>query len=182
MKYPIIRTERLTLREFKMSDVPALIELAGEFAIADTTLSIPHPYHERDAVRWISQHRNWYKTLQAIPFAITSNDKKSLLGAISLMNISVEHKRAELGYWIGMPFWNKGYATESSRALLNFGFNELRLNKIHAHHFSRNPASGKILLKIGMSHEGTLRQHIMKWGNLEDIEMYGILKTEYLKK
>jgi RimJ/RimL family protein N-acetyltransferase len=182
MAYPVIQTERMTLRGFKMSDALVLKELAGEFAIADTTLSIPHPYQEEDAIRWISQRNKWYKTHQAVPFAITLNEKKLLVGGISLMNISAEHKRAELGYWIGKPFWNNGYATEASRALLKFGFEELQLNKIHAHHFSRNPASGKILLKIGMSHEGALKQHIIKWGNFEDIEMYGILKSDFFTR
>jgi len=182
MKFPVIQTERLILRGFRMSDVPVLTALAGEFEIADTTLSIPHPYHDKDAEKWVSQQRKWYKTGRAISFAIILKEKKVLIGAISMMDISTEHKRAELGYWIGKPFWNNGYATEASLELIKFGFKELRLNKIHAHHFSRNPASGKILLKIGMSHEGMLKQHILKWGNFEDIEMYGILKSEYLKK
>ena len=85
------------------------------------------------------------------------------------------HRRAELGYWVARPFWNQGYASEGARALVRFGFAELGLHRVSAHHYSRNPASGKVMQKIGMRFEGLLRQHVFKWGVFEDIEMYGIL-------
>ena len=98
---------------------------------------------------------------------------------IGLMNVSREHEKAELGYWIGKPYWNNGYASEAAISVLKFGFEDLDLRRIHAHHLSRNPVSGRVLQKIGMQHEGHLRQHILKWGKYEDIDMYGILKTEF---
>ena len=67
----------------------------------------------------------------------------------------------------------------TAHAVLKYGFEVLNLNKIHAHHFKRNPASGKIMQKIGMKHEGCLRQHIKKWGKFEDLEVYGILREEF---
>ena len=92
----------------------------------------------------------------------------------------MEFNQAELGYWIGKPYWNKCYASEAAKAILRFGFKELNLHRIHAHHLSRNPASGKVLQKIGMQHEGCLRHHIRKWGKFEDMEMYGILIDELI--
>jgi ribosomal-protein-alanine N-acetyltransferase len=74
--------------------------------------------------------------------------------------------------------WNAGYATEAARAVVAFGFAQLGLNRVQAYHYSRNPASGRVLVKIGMSHEGHLRRHILKWGVFEDIDLYGILAEE----
>ncbi|MBU2608357.1 MAG: GNAT family N-acetyltransferase, partial [Chloroflexi bacterium] len=62
---------------------------------------------------------------------------------------------------------------------LGYGFEVLGLNRIHARHFTRNPASGRVMQKIGMTHEGSLRQHIKKWGQLEGLEVCGILRSEY---
>ena len=86
--------------------------------------------------------------------------------------------KAELGYWVGKPFWNQGIATEAARSIIHFGFSELGLNRISAQHFVRNPSSGKVMLKLGMAHEGTLRQAVTKWGKYEDLHAYGLLRDE----
>jgi RimJ/RimL family protein N-acetyltransferase len=95
------------------------------------------------------------------------------------MGLVIEGKfrRAELGYWIGRPYWGNGYCTEAGQAILEYGFQALNLNRIHAYHFKRNPASGRVMQKFGMKHEGTSPQHIMKWGVFEDVELYGILRS-----
>ena len=111
-------------------------------------------------------------------FAITLRKEGLLVGCIGL-TISREHVRAELGYWIGKPYWGNGYCTEAARAMVRFGFEELGLKRIHAIHFRRNPASGRVMSKIGMAREGCQRQHIKKWGTFEDLVMYAILKSEF---
>lgn len=103
-----------------------------------------------------------------------------LIGAISL-GINLPNQMAELGYWIGMPFWNKGFCTDAARRVLQFGFDELGLNKIYARHLGGNTGSARVMQKIGMTKEGMLRQHVMKYGVLNDIVEYGILKSEYEK-
>lgn len=89
------------------------------------------------------------------------------------------HRKAEIGYWIGRPYWGQGYATESARAILAFAFNDLGLNKVFAKFFMSNPASGKVMQKIAMTHEGTLRQEVCKWGEFLDVGVYSILRSEY---
>jgi RimJ/RimL family protein N-acetyltransferase len=111
-------------------------------------------------------------------FAICLKAGGTLLGAIGLEINSQDHN-AELGYWIGKPYWSQGYCTESARAVLEFGFTQLGLHKIHAHYMTRNPASGRILEKIGMRREGLFRQHVRKWGVFEDIACYGILAFDF---
>jgi RimJ/RimL family protein N-acetyltransferase len=90
-----------------------------------------------------------------------------------------EHKRAELGYWIGVPYWNHGYASEAARRVVNWGFQYLGLNRIYAQHFADNPASGRVMQKIGMQYEGTLRQPFIRLGEARDSVCYGILKDEW---
>jgi RimJ/RimL family protein N-acetyltransferase len=128
-----------------------------------------------DAKRWIQQQDN----SKSLTWAITQKNNEELVGAIGLMNYEKEYQHAEMGYWIGKPFWGEGIATEAAETVLNYGFDSLKLNRIHAHHFSRNSSSGRVLTKIGMRHEGTLRQHVVKWDKFEDIELYGILKSDF---
>jgi [ribosomal protein S5]-alanine N-acetyltransferase len=72
------------------------------------------------------------------------------------------------------------YCTEAARAVLEFAFTEFRLNRVHAHHFSHNPASGRVMQKVGMRHEGHLRRHVKKWGEFYDVEAYGILRSDFV--
>ena len=90
-----------------------------------------------------------------------------------------EHRRAELGYWLGVPYWGKGYATEASQEILRFGFETLKLRRIYASYVTENPTSGRVLEKIGMRYEGILRSHICKWDVFHDLVFYGILHDEF---
>lgn len=166
------------MRPFSPVDVPDVVKLAGHRAIADTTLLIPHPYSERDAEKWIGTHGRDFRKRKCAIFAVVRRRREVLIGAIGL-KLDVPDERAELGYWIGHRYWNRGYATEAAESILMYGFTELGLNRIHAHHFARNPASGKVLEKIGMKREGLLRQHVKKWDRYESIVLYGIVRDDF---
>jgi len=129
------------------------------------------------AEEWIGTHTDMFAKGEGVSFAITLRETKKLVGSIGL-EISKEHSRAELGYWIGKLFWGQGFATEAARALLHHGFQVLNLHRIYAHHLTRNPASGRVMAKLGMSHEGKLRQHMMKWDVFEDVEVWGVLRGD----
>src|SRR5262245_48033944 len=173
----ILQTNRLRLRRFEKEDAPVVQRLAGAFEVADTTLLIPHPYPDGAAEGFIEMtHADWDKGEQYV-FAITLRSTNELCGSMGL-KVSAQHERAELGYWIGVPFWNQGYCTEAGRAVLEFAFTRLNMNSVIAHHFVRNPTSGRVLQKIGMKYGGRLRQHVKKGEGFEDLECYSILKTE----
>jgi RimJ/RimL family protein N-acetyltransferase len=174
---PSIKTERLRLRPFTLADAKDVQRLAGTRDIAATTASIPLPYDDGVAEQWIATHQRRFELGAGIDLAIALDLEMALVGAIGL-RFELEHERAELGYWIGKPYWGRGYATEAARALVHYGFDRLGLHRIYARHFTRNPASGKVLQKIGMMHEGHRRQHDKKWGIFEDEELYGMLKDE----
>jgi ribosomal-protein-alanine N-acetyltransferase len=178
---PRLETERLTLRPFELADAQEVQRLAGDRAIADTTLNIPHPYIDGEAEKWISTHRPKFESGEFATFAIVLRGSEALIGAISL-HLSRRFDRAELGYWIGTPYWNEGYCTEAGQAVLGYGFKELGLNRIHAHYLKRNAASGRVMQKLGMSQEGILRQHVKKWDRYEDIVVYAILREDWGSK
>ena len=168
-------TERLLLRPFTLDDVPSLQRLAGAREIADTTISIPHPYESDYAHKWIAGHESAFAQGTAVHFAIETKDVRQLIGAIELRDIDTEHLQAELSYWIGVEWWGKGFANEAARCLLRYGFEQLHLNRICAYHMVRNAASGRVLRKIGMRQEGLMRQRVRKWGIFEDVALLAIL-------
>ncbi len=177
-RQPEIHTERLFLRPFTPDDAPVVQKLAGDKAIATTTLNIPHPYEDGMAEQWISTHKERFEKGELANFAITLHENGSLIGAVGLV-VNQRHESAELGYWIGKPFWNQGYCTEAARAVVRFGFKQLHLNRIHASYFSRNISSGRVMEKIGMTYEGCLRQQMKKWDKFEDLKVYSILRSEF---
>lgn len=175
---PVLTTERLLLRAFRPSDVDAVLALASDVEIARNTLNIPHPYQRGQAEAWIAAHPDQLRNHEAVTYAVTDRAASELFGAVGLI-LETEHRRAELGYWIGRPYWGRGFATEAARAVVAWGFGALELHRIHASHFPRNPASGHVLRKLGMRHEGLLRQHVRKWEEFLDLERYGLLHDEF---
>lgn len=176
---PVLQTERLTLRPLTLEDAPAIQVLVGAYEVALNTLSIPHPYPAGGAEAWIGTHRSSYDAGREITWGITARAGGAVLGVISLRPV-VAHRHAEIGYWLGVPYWNQGYMTEAARAVVDYGFGDLDLLRIYATHFARNPASGRVMQKAGMTREGCLRQHVMRWDVPQDLVHYGILRDEWL--
>jgi RimJ/RimL family protein N-acetyltransferase len=159
----------VTLRLLTLADAPAVETLAGAYEVALNTLMIPHPYPEGAAELWIAD-------VGPHTFAIDVDGE--LVGVTGLR--MKEEELAEIGYWIGLPFWGRGFASEAARQVIRYGFEERGLHRIFAAHFTRNPASGKVMVNAGMKFEGTLRRHVKKWGEYLDVNFYGILREEWL--
>jgi ribosomal-protein-alanine N-acetyltransferase len=177
-KYPTLKTERLVLRAFTLRDAPDVQRLAGEWEVARTLLSVPHPYEAGMAEEWISEHRPAFERGEGVNFAVLLRERGELCGSCGLL-INPRDANAELGYWIGVPYWGRGYATEAAREVVRYGFEQLWLHRIYAAHFGNNPASARVLKKIGMSYEGTRREHHRKRGDYEDRVEYGLLVSEW---
>jgi RimJ/RimL family protein N-acetyltransferase len=175
---PTLRTARLLLGTFSPEDAPELQRLAGAREIADTTVSIPHPYDLDHALAWIGQQRREAVRGRATNFAIRLLPDGPLIGSAGLRDIDPEHLQAELGFWIGREWWGQGYAREAAAAVIQFGFESLGLNRICAHHMARNPAAGKVLKALGMRQEGLLRQRVRKWGVYEDVVLYATVRDD----
>jgi RimJ/RimL family protein N-acetyltransferase len=176
--HPVLRTARLVLGAFQPQDAAELQRLAGAREIADTTLSIPHPYEMDHALAWIGNQRKEAARGRATNFAVRLSLDSRLIGSVGLRDIDPEHLQAELGFWIGRERWGQGYASEASAAVIRYGFETVGLNRIYAHHMTRNPTAGRVLGHIGMRREGLLRQRVRKWGVYEDVEVYAILRDD----
>ncbi len=178
MDQSTLYSPRLALRPFEVGDAAAVQELAGDKAIADTTLNIPHPYEDGMAEDWIAGHDERLRDGHFV-FAIALRASNDLIGTIGL-RVDTASRSAELGYWVGVRYWNEGYATEAAHRVVEHGFDDLSLNRIAARHFARNPASGRVMQKIGMVREGTVRQGALKGDSFEDLELYAILRSDWL--
>ncbi len=174
MTHPTLETERLKLRPYTEADIAELLPLIGTREVAATTLRIAHPYTEQDARAFLELARD----PERMWLAVTLRSDGRQIGGIGL-RIDLQHQNAEIGYWLGVPYWGQGYATEASREMLRYGFEDLKLNRIHASHFKHNPASGRILKKLGMLYEGCQREQLLKWDQFVDSELYGILRREW---
>jgi ribosomal-protein-alanine N-acetyltransferase len=148
-----LSSEDLVLRPFVDGDANSIQLLASDKSIADTTATIPHPYPDGMAQQWIAETLEKCAAGEQASFAITLAPSGELVGAISLMHI--EAGAAELGYWVGVPYWGRGIASCAARRVVAYGLGELGLGRIHARCLSRNPASGKILLRAGFTHTST---------------------------
>ncbi len=180
------------MRPFQLSDADRVQKLAGRKEVAETT-NLPHPYSKEMAEEWIKTHEPAFMEGKSATYAITLKDSGELIGAISLMGFTKQSigirdlynqdlcNHARIGFWIGVPYWNKGYCTEAGKAVLEYGFLERGLNRIYTGYMSSNPASGRVLEKLGMVYEGTQRQHITRLAEYEDLVLVGILKSEWEK-
>jgi len=179
-KQPNLVTARLVLRPFVPADLPRLVDLAGARRVADTMISVPHPYTAKHGRQWITRCADEFERQSAAHFAVELKDAPAdLIGYSALRDIDAEHRLAELSFWIGEAFTGCGLAVEAAQAVLDYGFGRLNLNRVCAHHMVRNPASGKVLAKLHMRQEGCLRERVSKWGKFEDVLAWAVLRADW---
>ncbi|EGA65334.1 GNAT family N-acetyltransferase [Vibrio brasiliensis] len=149
----IIETNRLILRPFTEHDATRVAELVGEKVISDMTANIPHPYELSDAVDWISTHQDLFNASKGVVYALVLKSSNTLIGAVSFPRL--EEGEGTLGYWLGVPFWGSGYATEGSRALIEYARENLGLSKLKVMHLTDNVRSKAVISKLGTTYVGT---------------------------
>lgn len=172
-----LETDRLILRPFTMDDVARVQELAGNKDVAKTTLGIPHPYTLEVAKSWIENHPGMVKN-GTLPFAIVLRTESVIVGTMTI-RVNEAHKKGELAYWVGKEYWGNGYATEAAKEIVRYSFEDLNLNRVWAMAMSKNPASVKVMINVGMKKEGVLKQDVIKFGVFEDSDIYGLIKSDY---
>ncbi|MFV0368665.1 MAG: GNAT family N-acetyltransferase [Hyphomicrobiaceae bacterium] len=145
----IIRTARLVLRPLEESDVGEIARLAGDWDIASMTARIPYPYTVEDA-------HQWFDSLEEgeVVCAITADGDDSLLGITGYVP-SRDERSAEIGYWLGKPYWGRGYATEAAGALIDYCFWSVGFDGLTCCHFADNAASARVIGKLGFVWTGS---------------------------
>jgi [ribosomal protein S5]-alanine N-acetyltransferase len=142
-----VNSERLLLRWPQHCDAAAIQRQANNPRVALMTANIPFPYKLSDATDWLARLAGLRTTSTTLAYAVLTQSNTQLIGISSLMQIA--DGEAELGYWIGEEFWGQGYCSEAGRAILDVAFSVLNLRGVRAHHIAENPASGRVLEKIG---------------------------------
>lgn len=176
----VLETERLLLRCLQLDDAARVVELAGEHDVAKMTLNIPHPYPPESAVGFIEGSIEAWKNEERFAFAITDKVSNTFMGVIGL-HPEQRHKRAMVGYWIGKPYWGKGYMTEALKRVIQFAFEDRDLNRVEAAYHIDNPASGRVMEKAGMLFEGTFPQYYRRDDKFIDLHFRAILRENYLQ-
>jgi RimJ/RimL family protein N-acetyltransferase len=172
---PDLAAGPLRIRPLSYADEARVQELASAAEIASTTLSFPHPYPPGAAREWIEKKLDTFAKGEEMALAIELEG--AYIGSIGFF-FNRRDDAGELGYWIGKPYWGRGFASLAAGAMLRFGFEELGLHRIQAQVMARNPGSAKVLEKIGLRYEGLLRGAIKKWGVYEDVKIYAALASD----
>jgi len=146
-----LETERLLLRPPELRDVPVIARWIGDFDIAKNLSTAPHPYTEADARGFVERMAAARARGESWSFAIVRKKDYRLIGCCG---VHLKEGAYEVGYWLGKPFWNRGLTTEAARRLLAFAFDELQVESVWAGWFIDNPASGRVLEKLGFKPDG----------------------------
>ncbi|MCU7846002.1 MAG: GNAT family N-acetyltransferase [Candidatus Thiodiazotropha sp. (ex Monitilora ramsayi)] len=179
IEQPVFETLRLRLRPLELSDTSAVQRAASAREIADTMISLPHPYPDGEAGRYITRQQAEREAGCSATFTIEQKTEGWFCGLVEMRDIDREHSQGELSFWLAVEAWGRGYMGEVVQAVVRYGFEGLGLNRLYAYHMLRNPASGRVLEKNGFQQEGLLRQRVRKWGQFEDVALWAILRQEW---
>ena len=175
----IYDTERLYVRDFKPDDLDEFHKLAQN---PDIYKYMPWgPNSEEDTRNFIqmSIEQGSKESRRFFDVPIILKETHLIVGCIGMRVSSFLHKKADMGYWIKKELWGQGFATEATLGILNFGFQKLKMNKIYATADPENPASIRVLEKIGMKKEGYLKEDMCIRGEYRNSVLMAILKKEF---
>jgi len=174
----MLRTARLRLRPFTDADAGPLFALHSNARVLRYWDSPPWQEPAR-AQQFLATCRQIAEEGTGARLAMEHAGDGGFLGWCGLTRFDPTHRSASLGYVLGEAAWGRGYATEGAGALLQWGFGTLDLNRVQAEADTRNPASARVLEKLGFVHEGTLREDCVVDGVVSDSWVYGLLRREW---
>jgi RimJ/RimL family protein N-acetyltransferase len=175
---PSIESARLAVRLVAESDLAALLGINGD---DEVTAFLPYPTWSSaaDAEAWYRRMSDMQATGSALQFVIVEKRSATVVGACLLFRFDEGSARAELGYVLGRAHWGKGYMREALAALIECAFGTLCLRRLEAEVNPRNVGSVRVLLALGFTKEGLLRQRWVSKGEARDVEVFGLLRHEW---
>ncbi|MBI2542312.1 GNAT family N-acetyltransferase [Candidatus Woesearchaeota archaeon] len=168
----ILKSRKFILRPYRKGDESSLIRNINDRHVYRNTCSIPYPYTRKDALEFIKSNKLPDAGKKMINFAIDVGGEA--IGGIGFREIKIH--RAEIGYWLGRKYWNRGIMSEALRLATDFGFKKLRLRRVYAIVFCRNMASARILKKNNYKLEGVMKKYTLKDGKLIDVMIFAKIK------
>lgn len=180
-RLPVIETERLILRKMIMRDASDMYRYCRDKEVARHVLWEAHTsiLETRSYIRY---NLYQYRSGEPASWCIVLRETGRVVGTIGYMNYSPENSTVEVGYSLSRERWGKGLMTEALDAVISETFRSLKVHRIEAMHFSDNPASGRVMEKCGMTHEGHMREKICCKGVFRDVEMWGILNKDWTQQ
>jgi RimJ/RimL family protein N-acetyltransferase len=177
----VIETENLTLRSINEADLPAVYEIFSHPEVM-RYWSYP-PWTDRSqAEQWLSRVQEGYRTQTALQLGIERRADHILVGTCTLFQFEATSRRAEIGYALGRPYWGSGYMHMALKALLQYAFQTLDLNRLEADIDPRNGASAKTLERLGFQKEGHLRERWIVNDEVSDTALYGLLRRDWQER
>jgi [ribosomal protein S5]-alanine N-acetyltransferase len=175
---PLLETERLILRKLTLKDAGDMFEYASEPLVSRY---VPWEVHKsvKDTKEFLDHMMKSYEQKKKLTWAIELKSEQKMIGTIDFVNWMPKRYKAELAYILSHRYWGKGFTLEAARALLQYGFQEMELNKVEAPIMLDNLQSQRVVEKLGMKREGVAREHMIINGKFVDLAMYSILKSEY---
>jgi len=179
--FPTLETERLVLRNLTEEDAEQIFQYASD---QDVARYVTWDVHQtmNDTYNFIRFALSRYEERKVAPWGIVYKDEGKVIGTIDFVYWNTDHKRAEIGYVLAKAYWGKGIMTEAASKVLEYGFNEMGLERIEARCLVENIGSERVMQKIGMTYEGTLRNCMYVKGNFRTLKVYSILRNEYFEQ
>lgn len=176
---PAFETERLLLRKLSLCDADDIFEYAHVPEVTEYVIWNPHNT-KQDSIDFVKFTEDQFRQNQEIAWGIELKAEKKIIGTIGLLKWHNLHRCGETGYCISKNYWGKGIVTEALKAVIDFSFRTLNLNRVEAHCEEENIGSWKVMQKAGMTFEGILREKVCIKGKFRSMKVYSILKNEYV--
>jgi len=174
-----LQTQRLLLRPVEQRDAPLYFSrISSREAVARTMLWAAHR-EEAETSAAVQRMVSRYADPGYCRWVIALREDDTIIGVAELLRFDMQNRSCSFAYMIGEDYWNRGYASEALRAVFTYGFAVLGLERIEADHFSDNPASGRVMQKLGMVHCGRIEGKYEKDGIFHDAECYCVSKADF---
>ncbi len=176
--FPVLETPRLILRELSLHDAEAVFRIRGDYQV--TIYNTGEPYTRLDqAISLIEGVREGFEAGLELRWGITLKPNPMVIGMCGYNYWMRDHFRGSIGYDMARAHWGKGLMPEALHAIIHFGFSRMALNRVEADVLSENTASIRVLEKLGFVREGVLRERDFERGAFRDLNLYGLLRSEY---
>lgn len=176
---PTLQTDRLILRKLNQNDANDMFEYAKDPEIAGMGLWLPFKDMD-ECIKDLTQNAADYEAGKLISWAMELRDGGKMIGRCGLVDQSFFHSRADISYAMNRNYWGKGLMSEAMREVVRYSFESLELNRLGAGVLPENIASIRILEKLGFKYEGTRRELTKVRGKFDDVNMYSLLRKEYI--
>lgn len=175
---PVLETTRLILRKMAMNDLQDVFAYSSDDEVTRFLRWGPHAAPE-ETENYLREVLREYRAGQDGPWGVEYKQTGKVVGSIHLMAISAQHSKAEIGFVLSKPYWNRGLMSEALARVLQYSFESIGLNRIEGLCLVDNLAAKRVMEKVGMKQEGVLREYLFQKGAFRDFSLYSMLKREY---